>query len=77
MLAAGSIIVGLIIVQLGLFVFRYLQTVRGEALRQELSLELLRQQIQAANALRIRREQTNFCWNGYRKFVVEKKVEEA
>jgi ferredoxin-NADP reductase len=77
MLATGSVIVGLIIVQLGLFVFRNLQTVRGEALRQELALELLRQQIQAANAQRIRREQTHFCWNGYRKFVVEKKVEEA
>lgn len=77
MLATGSIIVGLIIVQLGLFVFRSLQTARGEALRQELSLELLRQQVQAANALRIRREQTHLCWNGYRKFVVEKKVEEA
>ena len=46
-------------------------------LRSEMSLELLREQIKAASLLRERREQQQLCWNGYRKFLVQKKVKEA
>jgi uncharacterized protein len=46
-------------------------------LRSELSLDLLREQIKATSLLRERREQQQLCWNGYRKFLVQKKVWEA
>ena len=41
------------------------------------SLELLDEQIKAAKALQVRNESVRLAWNGYRKFVVDRKVHEA
>ncbi len=47
------------------------------ATRGRLALDLLNEQVSAAKALRVRREQQQLHWNGYRKFRVRDKVVEA
>ena len=43
----------------------------------QLALELLRHRVRAAKALRLERERTELSWDGYRKFVLQRKILEA
>lgn len=73
----GGALVGLVIL---LLLIEGASALRGMAVRGELrrrSLELLDEQIKAARALHVRNERARFAWNGYRKFVVERRVNEA
>lgn len=73
----GALIIGFVSVQLVLLISETIQQMRGGATQRRLSSELIRQRIAAANALRVRREQSQLIWNGVRKFVVDRRVEEA
>lgn len=75
--SVGAVIVGIVTVQLIVMLFGQVQQAKRSGEQRQLSFELLRQRIEAANALRVRREQTQLFWNGYRKFVVQHKIEEA
>jgi uncharacterized protein len=74
---AGAILLSLVAVQLGLYVFSSLRQIRGDQVQRHMELELLARQISAANAARREHEQTQAVWNGYRKFVVDRIVDEA
>ena len=76
-----QIVGGIICILVG---FRLAQSIIGSfqvqaitKARSERSLTLLDEQIAATKALRIRREQQQAHWNGYRKFRILKKVTEA
>ena len=75
--SVGAVIVGIVTVQLLVLLCGQVQQTRRSGQQRRLSFDLLQQRIDAANALRVRREQTQLLWNGNRKFVVQHKVEEA
>ena len=75
--SVGAVIVGIVTVQLLVLLCGQIQQTRRSGQQRRLSFDLLQQRIDAANALRVRREQTQLLWNGNRKFVVQHKVEEA
>lgn len=68
------VLVGLRLAQSILSTFHAQSLAKSRSAR---SLALLDEKIAAAKALRIRREQQQAHWNGYRKFRLSKKVEEA
>lgn len=73
----GATFCGLVAIQLAVLI---ISSMRRSALQQQksqLAISLLREQIRAAGALRNQREQSRQCWNGVRKFVVDRKVVEA
>lgn len=74
---AGAVLLSLVAVQLGLYVVSSLRQMRGNQVQRQMELELLARQIAAANAARREHEQTQAVWNGYRKFVVDRIVDEA
>lgn len=74
---AGAILIALVAVQLGFYVFSSVQQIRGDRRQRRLESELFAARIDAANALRREREQMEAVWNGYRKFVVDRIVDEA
>jgi hypothetical protein len=74
---AGAVLLSLVAVQLGLYVVSSLRQIRGEQVQRQMELEVLARQIEAANAARREHEQLRSLWNGYRKFVVDRIVEEA
>lgn len=76
-LILGGALVGLVGVQLGLVGYTTLRGFVDEGRGRRLSLELLRERIAAAKVQRVLRQQAVLHWNGYRKFVVEKKCIEA
>ena len=69
--SVGAVIVGIVTVQLIVLLCGQIQQTRRTGQQRQLSFELLQQRIDAANALRVRREQTQLLWNGNRKFVVQ------
>lgn len=71
---AGSIVCGLVIVRLILLIYSSLQHFASHRKRSQLSLDLMSEQVRAATALRKEREQLQLCWNGVRKFDVQRKV---
>src|SRR5439155_14120481 len=75
--AVGSIIVIGALAQAGLVTLQNLLRVRGESRRNQLDLELLQNQLEIMRDLRRRRSESALPWNGYRKFLVKKKVMEA
>lgn len=77
MFVIGAVIGGLVILQLAVSLYSSCTQIIERNRKSDLSLKLLEEQIRAESALRIEREQSQLSWNGYRKFVVEKKVEEA
>jgi ferredoxin-NADP reductase len=74
---AGGLLIGLLVCQLGLWLLSSLQRTAYEQQQQRLSLQLLRQQVETAAQLRREKEQERQVWEGYRKFVVQRKVKEA
>lgn len=77
MQTAGAIIVGLVGLQLGLYIYTAIRQLCDAHTHRSLTRKLLRDQIAAAKALRVQREQARLHWNGYRKFVIARRVEEA
>lgn len=77
MQVAGFVIVALVIAQLAVGLYEFVQRVRGQREQQMLSARLLSARLGAVNAIRTEREQQQQHWNGYRKFVVLNKVCEA
>jgi hypothetical protein len=73
----GALITSLVVIQLVLLIWHSVQAVVLQRERHRCSLELFEQRIEAARALRAKNEKARFAWNGYRKFVVDRKVEEA
>lgn len=73
----GATFCGLVAVQLVVLIASSIRRAALQQQRSQLDIELLREQIRAAGALRSQREQSRLCWNGVRKFVVEQKVVEA
>ena len=73
----GLTLIGLVVMML---LIEGSLTLRGISLQREQrrrSLTLLDEQIMAARALHVRNERSRFAWNGYRKFVVDRKVIES
>ncbi len=73
----GMALIGLVVM---LLLIEGTSALRGIAYQREQrrhSLILLDEQINAARALHVRNEQSRYGWNGYRKFVVDRKVPEA
>ena len=77
MQAVGAILGSVVICYMAVMTAQLRRQGARERKQGELSLQLLRQQIEAASLLRTQREQEQLCWNGYRKFVVQSKVQEA
>ena len=73
-LPLGLIAVGLVVLRLGLHTYSSWQRLRQQQEQDRLSADLLRQQIDTAKR---DRQTSALAWNGYRKFVVDRKVEEA
>jgi hypothetical protein len=75
--AAGAIIVLGALGQVGLVTLQNVLRARGESRRNQLDLELLQNQLEIMRDLRRKRSDSALPWNGYRKFLVNKKVMEA
>lgn len=73
----GVIICALVALRLMQSIVSARRTSSAAKARSQKSLALLDQHIAATRALRIRREQERLHWNGYRKFRVKQKVDEA
>lgn len=74
---AGGLLCVLVIVQLFAYLWTFFKQIPQSRVQHALSQKLLGEQIAAANALRIQREQAQHSWNGIRKFEVQKKEYEA
>lgn len=74
---AGAILCVLVILHLLASLWSFLKQIPQTRMQNALSRQLLGEQIAAANALRIQREQAQHSWNGTRKFEVQKKQYEA
>lgn len=77
MLIAGGVLCGLVIIQLCACLWTFFNQIPQSRMQQVLTRQLLGEQIAAANALRIQREQAQHSWSGIRKFEVRKKQLEA
>lgn len=77
MAVAGIALIVLVAVRLVQSIFSAFRRQRRIRERTEVAGILLHERLGAAKANRIRNEQQQFCWNGYRKFRVADKVEEA
>jgi len=75
--AVGSIIVIGALAQVGLVTLQNLIRVHGESRRNQLDLQLLQNQLEIMRDLRRKHSESGLPWNGYRKFLVKKKVMEA
>ena len=76
-LAAGFVLVGVLLIFLAIEVARALLRMRNDRAQQRVSMELLRMRLQEA---RLRCEEARHAqlqWNGYRKFEVFRKVGEC
>jgi ferredoxin-NADP reductase len=75
--ALGAVIILGALGQVGLVTFQNLIRAHGESRRNRLDLELLQNQLEIMRDLRRKRSESALPWNGYRKFLVKKKVIEA
>lgn len=73
-LPLGFILVGLVAAGLSVHTYSAVQQARHQRRHEELSLELMRRRIAAAKK---ERQASALAWNGYRKFVIDRKVEEG
>lgn len=73
-LPLGIAAVGLVVVQLGLLTYSSWQQLRQQKEHQRQSAELMQYRIDAAKR---QRDTNSLAWNGYRKFVVQRKVDET
>ena len=76
-LIVGGILCVLVIFQLCAYVWTFFRQASQSRIQMALSQKLLQEQIAAAAALRVQREQAQHSWNGIRKFEVQKKESEA
>lgn len=76
-LIVGGLLCVLVILQLFAGIWTLLNQIPQSRVQMGLSQKLLGEQIAAATALRIQREQAQHSWNGIRKFEVQKKHLEA
>ena len=70
-------LIGLVAVRMFIECVSALRGMVYDRQRRQRSLALLDDQIQAARAQQARQHSARFVWNGYRKFVVDRKVHEA
>jgi len=77
MQAVGAVLGMVIVVHIVLEGAYLLRQITDARIKSELRFELLRQQIGAARIQRLQSEQSRLCWNGYRKFVVDRKLRET
>ncbi|MEO5719300.1 MAG: FAD-binding oxidoreductase, partial [Chthoniobacterales bacterium] len=75
--AAGAIIVIGALGQVGLVTWRNAIRVRGEKKKNEIDLALLQTELETMRDLRRKRSDDALPWNGFRKFLVSKKVMES
>ena len=73
----GFCLIGIATVGAGASVFQQLKRSRFENERLDLELSLLRNRLEGERERRLASSQTSLPWNGFRKFVVKKKVPEA
>lgn len=73
----GLALIGLVVGRLALELVVALQGARAEAGRHALDLARLQEELAAARELRRRAAEEPLSWNGYRKFVVSRKVVES
>jgi len=73
-LPLGIVVVGLVATRLGIMSVAALKQLAQQNEQAQLVRELLQQKIAEAKK---RQEQSTLAWNGYRKFVIDRKVEEA
>jgi ferredoxin-NADP reductase len=73
----GGILVGGTLVQLGLVSIGNVRRVLGQRRQADLDLEVLKTQLATMRDLRRKRAESALPWNGYRKFLVSKKVTEC
>ena len=74
---AGGLIIGLVLVRGVLLAVSAWHRLLGENRQQRLAVELLRQKIETAAVRKKDKELSRSLWDGFRKFVVERKVEEG
>ncbi len=75
--AVGVIFVVGALGQVGLVTLQNVLRARGESRRNQIDLELLQNELEMMRDLRRKRSESALPWNGYRKFLVSKKVMEA
>ncbi len=75
--AIGGILIGGVLVQLGLVTVQNVRRVVGQRRQSDLDLELLKTELAMMRDLRRKRAEDALPWNGYRKFLVSKKVMEC
>ena len=73
-LPLGIVLVGLVATKLGIMSVAALRRLAQQNEQAQLAGELLRLKIAEAKK---RQKQSTLAWNGYRKFVIDRKVEEA
>ncbi len=74
---AGAVLGSVMVAYIALAAAQLLKQQRTARLASDLKLQLLRQELRAASIMCAQREQDQLCWNGFRKFVVRRKVDEA
>jgi len=75
--AVGAIFVVGALGQVSLVTLQNVLRARGESRRNQLDLELLQNELEMMRDLRRKRSDSALPWNGYRKFLVSKKIMEA
>jgi ferredoxin-NADP reductase len=73
----GIIICSLVVLQLALLLVATARRAVQEGRQRALSLQLLKRRVEAARALCVERDQIKLSWEGYRKFVIDRKVDEG
>lgn len=73
----GAAILGLIVVQMLVALTGSIRRLGHEQARRGMEIQLFEHRVAAARALRAQREQATSAWTGYRKFEVQRKVDEG
>ena len=73
----GTIVVSITLIKVGLWLISFFQQVIYHRHQQNLALELLHHRVETAKVGHIEQGKTPLSWNGYRKFVMKRKVRES
>jgi len=73
----GAIIVGAVLLQIIFLLISSVRLLVYQHRQRTLALDLLQHRVEIAKARRLEQEETELSWNGFRKFVIKRKVEEA
>ena len=74
---AGAIIVGAVLIQALALLISSLRRAAGESVQQNLALELLKSRVDIAKGVFREIESSAYSWPGFRKFVIQRKVDEG